>query len=48
MLLDLKIVDLVYIFQALSVVIAVFLVTHGKVNLNFLIGVRFQGSSVYS
>lgn len=44
----LKITDLVYIFQAMSVVIAGFLVTHGKVNLNFLIGVRFQGSSVYS
>lgn len=48
MLLVLKIVDLVYIFHALSVVIAGFLVTHGKVNLNFLIGIKFQGSSVYS
>lgn len=41
MLLVLKNIDLVYIFQAL-------LVTHGKVILNFLIDVRFQGSSVYS
>lgn len=44
----LKIIDLVCIFQVLSVVIAGFLVTQWKVNSNFLIGVRFQGSSVYS
>lgn len=36
----LKNTDLVYIFQAL--------VTHGKVILNFLIGIRVWGSSVYS
>lgn len=35
MLLVLKIIDLVYIFQALSIVIAGFLVTHEKVKLNF-------------
>lgn len=47
-LLVLKTPDLLYIFQALSVVIVSFLVTHGKVILNFLRGVRFQGSSAYS